>query len=166
MLRFQSNYSASRQANNEFEVYLSYTVKKNARRFCQPIYEEFVIQSCLNNQLNIPGLITAVFDPAQWKIRSAWLSCSWTGLNRPSVDPQKEVDASFKALDVGLTTYDIECRRYSGLSFRQVMQIRKSEEEYMKQLGFTPKANENNNGEPVTEIRVKNEEEEDKDGDI
>lgn len=157
MLRFQSNYSASRQANNEFEIYLSYQVKKNARRFCQPIYEEFVIQSCMNGQLDCPGLISAVWDSSQWKIKSAWLSCSWTGLNRPSVDPQKEVESSFKALDVGLTTYDIECRRHSGLSFRQVMQIRKSEEEYMRQLGFTPKANENNNGEPVKSISVPDE---------
>lgn len=152
MLRFQSNYSASRQANNEFEIYLDYQVKKNSRRFCQPIYEEFVIQSVLNGQIDVPGLISAVYDPSMWKVKSAWLSASWTGLNRPSVDPLKEVEASYKALDSGLTTYDLECRRYSGLSFRQVMQIRKSEEDYMKHMGFTPKANENNNGEPVTSM--------------
>ena len=54
--------------------------------------------------------------------------------------------ASVNALDAGLSTYDIECRKISGLSFRQVMQKRKREEEYMAKIGFTPKANEDNNG--------------------
>jgi len=148
-LRFQSNYSASRQANNEFEVYLKAQSQKNALQFCQPVYEEFVIQSALNQQIDVPGLISACFDTARWKERSAWLSCSWTGLNRPAVDPLKEVDASYLALDAGLSTYDIECRRISGLSFRQVMQRRKREEDFMQKIGFTPKANENNNGEPA-----------------
>jgi len=146
MLRFQSNYSASRQANNEFEVYLDYRVKQFAKVVCQPIYEEFVVQSCLNNIIKLPGLLEAFYDSALWVKKSAWLSCVWTGLSRPSVDPQKEVEASLKALDGGLSTYDIECRKISGLSFRQVMQKRKREEEYMAKIGFTPKANEDNNG--------------------
>ena len=152
MLRFQSNYSASRQANNEFIVYLDYQVTKNAKRFCQPIYEEFVLQSVLTGQIDAPGLISAAFDTGRWKERAAWLSCVWTGLSRPSVDPKKEIDASFTAIDAGLTTYDMECRKTCGLSFRQVMQKRKREEEYMKQIGFVPHANENNNGEPVRGI--------------
>lgn len=146
-LRFQSNYSASRQANNEFEVYLEYQNKKNARRFCQPIYEEFVIQGCVSGQIELPGFITCWLDSSMWKEKAAWLNCVWTGLSRPSVDPLKEVEASQKALDGGLTTYDIECRKISGLSFRQVAQIRKREEDYWKTTGFTPHANENNNGE-------------------
>lgn len=146
-LKFQSNYSASRQANNEFEVYLEYQNKKNARRFCQPIYEEFVIQSCISNQIDLPGFVSIWLDDTQWKAKAAWLNCVWTGLSRPSVDPQKEVSAALAALDGGLTTYDIECRKISGLSFRQVAQIRKREEDYWKTTGFVPHANENNNGE-------------------
>lgn len=148
MLKFQSNYSASRQANNEFEIYLSYQVKKLARKICQPIYEEFVIQSVLNNKIDLPNFINAFYSVDLWKEKSAWLNCAWTGLSRPSVDPQKEVSAALNALDGGLSTYDIECRKISGLSFRQVMQKRKREEEYMAKIGFVPKANENNNGEP------------------
>ena len=41
------------------------------------------------------------------------------------------------------------------MSFRQVMQRRKREEDFMKKIGFTPKSNENNNGEPV-DLRLKN----------
>lgn len=149
MLRFQSNYSASRQANNEFVVYLSYQVKKNARRFCQPVYEEYIIQAALTGQLEVPGLVAAVFDGSQWRKKQGWLNCVWTGLSRPSVDPLKEANASYTALDNYLTTFDVESRKTSGLSFRQVMQKRRREEDYMNSLGFTPKTHENNNGEPV-----------------
>lgn len=149
MLKFQSNYSASRQANNEFEVYLNYRVKKNARDICQPIYDEFIIQSAINGQIDVPGLINACIDPALWKQKAAWLSCVWTGLSRPSVDPQKEISASQQAVDAGFSTYDIECRKTSGLGFRQVMQTLAREKKYMQQLGFTPHADENNNGEPA-----------------
>ena len=146
MLRFQSNYSASRQANNEFVVYLDYRVQDFAREVCQPIYEEFVTQSVINDLFKLPGYLNAFYDVSKWMQKAAWLGCAWTGLSRPSVDPQKEVNASLSAIDGGLTTYDVECRKISGLSFRQVMQKRKREEEYMAKIGFTPKANEDNNG--------------------
>lgn len=146
MLRFQSNYSASRQANNEFVVYLDYRVQDFAREVCQPIYEEFVTQSVINDLFKLPGYLDAFYDVSKWMQKTAWLGCAWTGLSRPSVDPQKEVNASLSAIDGGLTTYDVECRKISGLSFRQVMQKRKREEEYMAKIGFTPKANEDNNG--------------------
>ena len=94
----------------------------------------------------LPGYLNAFYDVSKWMQKAAWLGCAWTGLSRPSVDPQKEVNASLSAIDGGLTTYDVECRKISGLSFRQVMQKRKREEEYMAKIGFTPKANEDNNG--------------------
>lgn len=149
MLKFQSNYSASRQANNEFEVYLSYKVKKFARIVCQPIYEEFVIQSVLNGDFKLPKFLNAFYDVSQWKIKSAWLSCTWTGLSRPSVDPQKEVSAALSAIDGGLSPYDEQCRKLTGMNFRQVMSKRTREERFMANIKFTPHANENNNGEPA-----------------
>ena len=52
MLKFGNNYSASRQANNEFEVYLSRQIKKNADAFCQNIYNAFITQAILQGQLD------------------------------------------------------------------------------------------------------------------
>lgn len=145
-LRFTSSYSASRQANNEFEVYLKYRNFKNAKDFCQIIYEEFIIQSVLNNQLNLPGFITACFDSSKWRIRAAWLSCTWSGLSRPSVERTKDVKAANDALDNGLTTFDDECRRLSGKSFRQTIQQLKNEINFAHQMGFNPHILEDNNG--------------------
>ena len=149
MLRFQSNYSASRQANNEFEIYLDYRVKKFARAVCQPIYEEFVIQGALTDMFKLPGLLEAFYDSSMWIKKSAWLNCAWTGLSRPSVDPKDETVASEHKIDSLFSTYDIECRKHSGLSFRQVVQKRKREEGYIAKAGIVPKANEDNNGHPA-----------------
>ena len=145
-LRFTSSYSASRQANNEFEVYLKYRNFKNAKDFCQIIYEEFIIQSVLNNQLNLPGFITTCFDSTKWRIKAAWLSCTWSGLSRPSVERTKDVKAANDALDNGLTTFDDECRRLSGKSFRQTIQQLKNEINFAHQMGFNPHILEDNNG--------------------
>lgn len=164
-MKFTSSYSASRQANNEFGVYLRYRCFKNAKDFCQIIYEEFIIQACLNGWLSLPGFLAVCNDGAQWQKRAAWLSCAWTGLNRPSVDALKEVNASRLALDEGLTTYDIEARKTCGVSFRQVMLARKNEQELMANMGFTPHSYEDNNGKPAYKIGGEEETESGSDGD-
>ena len=148
-LKFTSSYSASRQANNEFEVYLKYRTFKNAKDFCQLIFEEFVIQSVITGQLSLPGFITDVIAGKNWRLKAAWLNCSWSGINRPSVDRGKDVKAAHDALNDGLTTFDDECRRINGKSFRQVSNELKREIDMLKSLGFTPGILENNNGEPA-----------------
>ena len=134
-LQFTGSYSASRQADNEFQVYLKYRTYKNAKDFCQIIYEEFIIQAVLNGILVLPGFVQAVFISREWQLRAAWLSCAWSGVSRPNVDRNKDVKASIEALKYQLTTRDIECRRISGLSFRQVLQRYVRENNYAKRLG-------------------------------
>ena len=149
MLEFGNNYSASRQANNEFEVYLARFVKKFAGAVTQPMYNGWLTQMALSGQISLPGFNRAYGNPEAWRIVSAWMQCTWTGLNRPSVDRQKEAVASQTLLDNGLTTYDLEARRHSGLSFMQVMQTQKRERELMKRMDFTPHTLEDNNGLPA-----------------
>lgn len=149
MLEFGSNYSASRQANNEFEVYLGRFMRLFAGQVTQPIYDGWIEQIALTGQLPLPGFMKAYGDKEQWRTISAWKQCTWTGLNRPSVDRSKEATASQILLDNGLTTYDIEARRHSGLSFPQVMQTIKRERELMDRMGFVPHTLEDNNGNPA-----------------
>lgn len=152
MLEFGNNYSASRQANNEFEVYLSRFVKNFAGQVMQPMYDEWLTQLVLTGQLELPGFVRAYGVPAQWRTVSAWKQCTWTGLNRPSVDRLKEAQASQTLLDNGLTTFDIEARRHSGLSFAQVQQTLKRERELMKRMGFVPHTLEDANGNPAYDV--------------
>ena len=67
-------------------------------------------------------------------------------MSRPSVERTKDVKAANDALDNGLTTFDDECRRLSGKSFRQTIQILKKEIDYAHQMGFNPHILEDNNG--------------------
>ena len=55
MLEFGNNYSASRQANNELEVYLSRFVRKFAGMVTQPIYNGWLTQMALSGQIDLPG---------------------------------------------------------------------------------------------------------------
>ena len=148
-MKFQSSYSASRQANNEFDVYLKYRTFKNAKDFCQIVYEEFIIQSCIYGSLKLPGFLSVILDSSKWQEKAAWLQCAWTGINRPAVDRQKDVAASIQALDAGLTTYNDESLRTCGKSFKWVISQLAREKKLMDAVGFTPKPYEDQNGRPV-----------------
>jgi capsid protein len=149
MLKFTSSYSASRQANNEFDIYLKYRVFKNARDFCHLIYQEYVIQSVLNGSLVIPGLMSVLFNPKEWMVRGAWLKCEWTGLSRPSVDIQREAGALIALLKTGNITNDIISRRFTGASFKANQYKLARERKLMQQLGFVSTIDEDQNGKPV-----------------
>ena len=149
MLKFDSSYSASRQANNEFDIFLKYRAFKNAKDFCQLIYSEFVIQSVLVGNLNIPEFEKIVFRSEFWQQRGAWLKCEWSSISRPSVDIQKEANAMRVLLNLGVITFDMVARKFSGMGFKSVQYKLAQERDLMKRLGFVSAVDEDNNGKPV-----------------
>jgi len=149
MLKFTSSYSASRQANNEWDIYLKYRAFKNPKDFCQLIFQEYVIQSVLNGTLVIPGLMAVLFNPKEWMVRGAWLKCEWSGLSRPSVDIQREAGAMISLLKVGCVTNDLIARRFSGKSFKAIQYTLARERKLMTRLGFTSEIDEDSSGNPA-----------------
>lgn len=149
MLKFDSSYSASRQANNEFDIFLKYRAFKNAKDFCQLIYSEFVIQSVLIGNLNIPEFEKIAFKSEFWQQRGAWLKCEWSSISRPSVDVQKEANAMRVLLSLGVVTFDMVARKFSGMGFKSVQYKLAQERDLMKRLGFVSAIDEDNNGKPV-----------------
>ena len=149
MLKFDSSYSASRQANNEFDIFLKYRAFKNAKDFCQLIYSEFVIQSVLIGNLNIPEFEKITFKSEFWQQRGAWLKCEWSSISRPSVDIQKEANAMRVLLNLGVITFDMVARKFSGMGFKSVQYKLAQERDLMKRLGFVSAVDEDNNGKPV-----------------
>jgi capsid protein len=148
-LHYTSSYSAARQENNEFDIYLKYRVFKNSKDFCQLIYGEFITQSVLIGELDIPGFQAVLFNPKMWKIRAAWLKTEWSGLSRPSVDIQREAGALIKILATGNITNDYISRRFSGVSYQANQYKLARERRLAKRLGFVSSIDEDNTGKPV-----------------
>lgn len=139
---FQNNFSASRQADTEFRLYLKWRVWKFGNDFYQEVYKEFVIQSALLRRIEANGLLEAWRNPAGFKELGAWLNAEWTGVSRPSVDIKKDVEAHL-LLDTGnFITADQIARKFAGMSYDTVLKKRRREAELRKRvLGDTETEN-------------------------
>jgi capsid protein len=149
IMLFSTSYSASRQANTEFGIVLKYRAFKNAKDFCQIIYEEYIIQSVLLGEMILPGFQEIIFNPKKWQMRAAWLKCEWTAMARPSVDMSKEVKAYIDLEDSMDMTHEQVSRRFTGMSFRTVCYIRAREKKLMDRLGLHAKSDEDVSGRPI-----------------
>jgi capsid protein len=149
-LKFQSNFSASRQANNEFENYLKKIVVKIGNEFYKPIYETHTILSVASGAVDAPGLLESFRNFKQRNIFNAWLNADWTGLSRQSVDFKKDVDGAAKAIDYGFTTQDQQCRKLSGMSYRSMLQTRKREIAEAEKAGVSFASEEDQNRTPIS----------------
>ena len=147
-MKFQNNFSASRQANNEFQIYLWFQIAKFGADFYQPIYEEYLIQAVLTGQIIAAGFIESWRDPAKWREFGAWVHTEWSGISRPSVDILKDVKAWLELDNAGLTTRDKITRKFTGNSFETVIRKRKRESDFANENGeieTAPRPEENEN---------------------
>lgn len=134
-LFFTSSFSAARQANNEFNVYLKKARKINSGQFNQPIYEEWLLSMTLLRLIDTPGLLQA-WRKKDWLTLGAWYSTLWIGLSRPSIDINKDVDAQIKMINQGLTTHERAARGLNGSSFTKNIKKLKKELETSKGILF------------------------------
>lgn len=116
-LEFSSNYSASKAAINEFAMYLNRMRADFGASFCQPIYVEWLIAEVTAKRVTAAGLLEAWRDAAQYDLFAAWISSSWSGQIKPSVDPVKEAAGYAAKLELGAITYDQVSRETSGSKF-------------------------------------------------
>lgn len=107
MLRFNSNYSASRAA-----LVMFWRVAKLWRRelesdFLNPVFEAWLSEEIAAGRIAARGWL----DPV---MRLAWLSAEWSGSEMPNIDPVKSVEASRLSIEANLSTFEREARELNG----------------------------------------------------
>ncbi|MCK5235961.1 MAG: phage portal protein, partial [Deltaproteobacteria bacterium] len=130
-LSFQSNYSASRGAVNEFKMYLDKSRSERADEFGIPIYTEWLLSEVLRGKIKAPGLLEAWRNPSQYDIFAAWVSSDWAGAIKPSVDIKKEAQGYELMIKMGGITRSRMARELNGMKFSKVAEQLKKENELL-----------------------------------
>ncbi|WP_339216258.1 phage portal protein [Solibacillus sp. FSL W8-0372] len=127
---FTSSYSASRAAL--LEAWKMFKMRRTfmAKRFCQPIYEEWLTEAILIGRIHAPGFLE---DPL---IRKAYSQSEWNGPSQGQLDPLKEVNAAIKRVDEGFSTRAKETVELTGGDFWRNHAQRVREEEARRAAGL------------------------------
>lgn len=105
---FSASYSASRAALIEAWKTFSKWRTWIAKRFCQPVYEEWLAEAVARGHVSAPGFFS---DPM---IRWAYSQVEWRGDGMRSIEPLKEALAMRERVDIGITTRAKETMAYDG----------------------------------------------------
>jgi lambda family phage portal protein len=108
---FTSSYSASRAAL--LDAWRTFRRRRDwlAKRFCQPIYEEWLADEVIAGRISAPGFFA---DPM---VRWAYSQATWIGDGPGSIDPEKEVNAAVTRMREGLSTLDQESILHDGVGW-------------------------------------------------
>lgn len=122
---FQSSYSASRaallQASSEFNRRKAAFV----RDFCQPLYEQFLLEAVATGRIEAAGFEDLVK-------RQAWSRAGWFTQTSRILDPMRETNAMILRLNNGLSTFEREISEATGEDFNETIEILKQERELMR----------------------------------
>jgi lambda family phage portal protein len=127
---FTSSYSASRAALLEAWRFFASRRQTFARKFCQPVYENWMEEAVLKGRIHAPGFMD---DPI---IRRAYLGAKWVGPAKGQIDEKKEVEAAKLRIDSGFSTYAEVTSEINGGDHRQNVARIKREKETMRQAGM------------------------------
>lgn len=121
----KTNYSSARAAL--LEGRRMFTTWRNwfSAKFCQPIYDLVLEEAYLRGLFDAPDF---------YKNRSEYTRAAWIGGGWGWVDPVKEVEASRKAIDYGLSTLAEEAAG-QGRDWEEVLEQIRREQEKVDMLG-------------------------------
>lgn len=108
MKHFQASYSAARAAL--LDAWRTWRTRRTwlAAKLCQPVYAEWLADAVATGLVSAPGFFA---DPL---VRAAWCGAAWSGDGPGAIDPEKEVNAAQKRIEVGITTLSEEIIAYDG----------------------------------------------------
>lgn len=125
---FTSSYSASRAAL--MEAWKAFKMRRNwfATDFCQPVFEVWLSEAVARGRVKAPGFFT---DPL---ICKAYCRAEWNGPAPGQLDPVREVTASGKRIELGLSTREREAIEINGSDFDRNIEQLKLEQAKMNAL--------------------------------
>ncbi len=116
-LSFNSNYSASQAALNEFKLFLNAKRMGWGNDFCQPIYVDWLLSETLAGRVQAQGLLDGWRDRKRYDALAAWTSADWCGAIKPSVDLVKMTTAYAAMCKEGFISRDRASRETTGTKF-------------------------------------------------
>ena len=133
LLSFNSNYSASQAAINEFKMYLNRIWRDMGDSLCTLVYQEWFLSEVLANRLRAPGFLDAWRDARQYVEYAAWTGVEWLGSIKPSTDMLKAVKGSKMLIEEGMSTRAREARVLTGTKFsRNVRELTRGKCRYRR----------------------------------
>ena len=113
VMHFQSSYSAARAAL--LMAWKSFRSKRDllTKTLCQPVFELWLADEVAEGRISCPGFFSDDI------VRAAWCASIWTGDGPGSIDPEKEVNAAQKRVDLGISTKQAESIAYDGVDWDQ-----------------------------------------------
>lgn len=127
---FTSSYSAARAALLDAWRFFRGRRDWLTTVFCQPVYEAWLEEAIAIGRIRAPGFFS---DPA---VRKAWATAAWVGDGPGSIDPEKEVNAAEKRIDIGISTRAAESIQYDGIDWRVKHRQLVVESEARKEAGL------------------------------
>lgn len=127
---FTASYSAARGALLEAWKYYRGRRRWLAQKYCQPTYEDVVIEAVARGMIDLPGFFE---DPFKHK---AWLGADWYGDGMAQIDPKKENEADVIAEERGWKTASEITAEKTGGDFEQKIIQRGREERLRKESGL------------------------------
>jgi len=128
---FSSSYSASRAAMLEAWRFFMARRIWVARSFCQPVYEAWLTEAVASGRIVAPGFLSG-----DLLIRQAYCACDWVGPAKGMIDENKEMDASKKKVDMGVSTLQKEAAELTGTNWETNHKQHKKEVERRKEDGL------------------------------
>lgn len=130
MKHFEASYSASRGAIIEGKKYFYSQRYDLATMFCQPVFENVMLQFVLDGTLDLAGFLT---DPLA---RLAWLGTEWVGDVQEELDPLKAVNAAEARVKSGFSTRDREAKQINGTDFGRNIETANDETTKLEKSGL------------------------------
>lgn len=119
---FNSNFSSSRGALNEFWRTCSMQREWFADDFCQPVYERWFLEAAARGR--IPVTPAFFDDPSVFR---AYTACAWNGPSRTALNPEQEVNAAIARVNAGFSTAADEAAQMTGSDWNRNIRVRMQE---------------------------------------